>query len=453
MPVDSGSSSFESPPMQPFPVTVPVTIDSLRDDDDEDEDEDEDEWSCPPPPSSDGSSVPPTSPPKVLIGVDDLDDTDDDDDDDDDDEQDLVFEANTSALSANRIQDDDNIIHILSAHETIDRQKLWIEELENRQLWDRFPKLFIKTSVESTLTQTEEDIQDELTSEGSRCNLDCHSSADNLYESVDLSELLVAIQEDEEDHRSIICEDAYQSKMVLLQVALVWAWRLGSLREKRKGDQTFKSEPTPLPEPAESPESVVVSDVGNSSPMRKHHPSSLPSTPPRVSRSKSPQLSIYSSSPSYAGPRLSQALTGKINACHLQYGEMQYQGWLFIVRGGADAVWVKRFFTLSGGLVWCGRTQTDMTPRLLFPTSELIVVERDDRLKSESMSGSLTALPGGPQHSFGFQVAIPSRDPTPTQPVRVIRFAATSSQNRAAWMAAMRDGIQKRPSRSPSRPS
>eukprot|EP01060_Flectonema_neradi_P001101 TRINITY_DN10651_c0_g1_i1.p1 TRINITY_DN10651_c0_g1~~TRINITY_DN10651_c0_g1_i1.p1 ORF type:complete len:462 (+),score=106.88 TRINITY_DN10651_c0_g1_i1:47-1387(+) len=446
MPIDSGSSSYESPPMKPFPATVPLSIDQLPDDDDDDDGEDE--WSCPPPPSSDDdSSVPPTSPPKVIIGIDDL-------DADDTDSEGIPLEPESSVLSLNRIQDDDNIIHILSAHETIDRQRIIIDELQSRQQWVHPSSKTSRPTSETVQTQTEEDVQDELTSEGSRCNLDCHSSADNMADS-DLSELFIALQEDEEDHRSMICEDAYFSRMVLLQVALVWAWRLGSLREKKRISEVTKSEPTPPTEPAESPDPVEVSETG-SSPQRKSQPINHPSTPPRGSRSKSPQMSLFSSSPSsYSGPRLSQALTGKVNACHLQYGEMQYQGWLFIVRGGADAVWVKRFFTLTGGLVWCGRTQTDPTPRLLFPTSELIAVERDDRLKSENMCGSLTVPPGGPQHSFGFQVAIPARDPTPTQPVRIIRFAASSSQNRAAWIAAMKDGMPSRrfPSRSPSRPS
>ncbi|KAJ9443178.1 hypothetical protein DIPPA_64938 [Diplonema papillatum] len=262
------------------------------------------------------------------------------------------------------------------------------------------------------------------------------------------TEAFESLQLEEFTDRKALEEDTWRGREILMQIALVWAWRLGSIRAL----DSVGSIGTPN---QKNPDGRRLSKFSNSDSHPRRRPVAADNkTPPRT--------------PSYASesvrsrtPNRSPTARVVSNAFHVMHGEIRHQGWLFMARGGADAVWIKRYFASIDGILHCGTTPQDPCPRVLLKTSALLAVEYDDRMKSLFSTGSLSAPPGGAQ-SFGFSLVLPPRDdmsqsparsrsgaaersPTPSsripRPPRTIRFSAPTSVARSAWMAALKDGM------------
>eukprot|EP01063_Lacrimia_lanifica_P040130 TRINITY_DN8999_c0_g1_i1.p1 TRINITY_DN8999_c0_g1~~TRINITY_DN8999_c0_g1_i1.p1 ORF type:complete len:618 (+),score=144.73 TRINITY_DN8999_c0_g1_i1:57-1856(+) len=210
----------------------------------------------------------------------------------------------------------------------------------------------------------------------------------------------------------------------LLQIALMWAWRVGSTLDTHRDAA-----------PQYTPPGAAYYDDDDAPPPRYggYDDSDLsPSIPSRM----------CSSSPHRSFKMLRQPVRPS------GVGQVQHQGWLYMARGGADAVWVKRFVACIQGTMYCGRSETELSPKVLFRAAALLAVENDDRLKASHGAGQLSAVPFGAK-SFGFLVILPPperpvRSPSPSRAApqtRTMRFAAKTAPERATWMAVLRDGM------------
>eukprot|EP01064_Diplonema_japonicum_P006761 TRINITY_DN1458_c0_g1_i1.p1 TRINITY_DN1458_c0_g1~~TRINITY_DN1458_c0_g1_i1.p1 ORF type:complete len:400 (+),score=83.90 TRINITY_DN1458_c0_g1_i1:84-1283(+) len=380
---DSVESTYESPPMGPCPTWrqhVETSNPKLYEEPEGDISSSE----PPSPPMSSTSSTPPDGPPPAHTGmyvtVHDLD-------------------AMSTATSITK-QDDDNIRDIFYGHETMERQHVLIEELEARLGIPYNTNVLFTVSADEYKSKAE------------------NSETQTVEEEAEVpsSDPAAFLLKEERRARRLLVEDQASSYCTLYQVALRWAWMLGSRPTHR------------------------------SPPMQSISPPRSPS---------------QASSPSCGGRfHMSKAM------CHMPYGEISHRGWVHIARGGTqESVWVKRYLALHKGVLYSGLREDDPYPKIIFRCSALRSVENDDRGKV------LFAAHNGPpgcSRSYGFLAVLPpmevspmrsrtrsrGRSPSPspspsyspspshTPQNTVLRFSVRTAANRSAWMAAMRDGME-----------
>ena len=331
---------------------------------------------------------------------------------------------------------------------------------------------------------------------------------------------LAGVAADEDADRTRIEDECFSSMLNMYRVALLWAWRAGSFSHPGVGGgggggssaatRGGGGRPSPCP-PPDALDAPPYGSSGFASPPpvsghhhHPHHPSSSSSaagaprsvafaasgdaaarsvsTPARGrSRSRSPggyseggySFSFYSESPVRPKSSCGASVAGTcpvVKPCPSPK-EVNHRGSLYMSTGGGEGVWVRRYFALINGVLYCGRSNIDPAPKVLLRSAALMAVESDDRLKSANAAGAMSAPPGGAQRSHGFLVLLPPaaerfarqtgdgaaaqhqmRSPSPggasaasatatSAYTRVIRFSAPTASSRAAWVAALRDGM------------